>query len=150
MNKDVLLTIRGLHYTDHDEDAEPVEVIAPAEYYNRNGKHYILYDELTEDHSGNTKVKVKIDDNSVEIIKKGTSTTQMLFQKGKKNLTCYNTPFGSLMLSIVTHQIDFTQEPSQLSLRIRYLLESDYEPFADCQLELKVTEKDASLFSLEQ
>lgn len=150
MNKDVLLSIRGLHITDQEDETEPVEVIAPAEYYLRNGKHYIMYNEIGENLSSNTKVKVKIDDNCVEITKKGESTTQMLFEKGKKNLTCYNTPFGSLMLSIITHRIDFQQEESQLSLKIDYLLEADYEPVADCKLELRITEKDASLFSLEQ
>lgn len=150
MNKDVLLSIRGLHFTDPDDDAEPVEVISPAEYYLRNGKHYILYNEVSEDHSGNTKVKIKIEDNYVEITRNGASSTKMQFEKGKKNLTCYSTPFGSLMLSIITHHIDFTQDESQLSLKIDYLLEADYEPVADCKLELRVTEKDSSLFSLQQ
>lgn len=150
MNKDVLLSIRGLHFTEPDEDAEPVEVITPAEYYMRNGKHYILYNEIAEDPSGNTKNKIKIDDTGVKITKKGLSSTEMLFEKGKKNHTCYNTPFGSLMLSIITNQIDFQEEDSQLSLTIDYMLEAEYEPVADCRLKLRVVEKDSSLFSLGQ
>lgn len=150
MKKDVLLSIRGLHFAESEEDTTPVEVITPAEYYTRNGKHYILYDEVNEDRSGNTKTKIKITDDYVEISKKGVSSTNMLFEKGKKNLTCYTTPFGSLMLSINTSHITFSHEPSQLSLKIDYLLEANYEPVADCKLELHVTEKDASLFSLEQ
>lgn len=149
MNKDVLLSIRGLHFTDPDDDAEPVEVIAPAEYYLRNGKHYILYSEITEEQAKPTKVKVKIEPNLVEITRKGLFDTKMLFEKGKKHLTCYTTPFGSLMLSIITNQIEISQDEAQLSLKIDYLLESDYEPVADCKIELRVTEKDASLFSLE-
>lgn len=150
MNKDVLLSIRGLHFAQQGDDTEPIEVIAPAEYYLRNGKHYIIYDEISEDASENTKVKVKIDDNLVEITRRGSFSTQMLFEKGKKHLTCYTTPFGSLMLSIITSQIEFIQEKARLSLKIDYLLEADYKPVADCKLELSITEKDASLFSLEQ
>lgn len=150
MNKDVLLSIRGLHFTDSDDNSTPVEVITPAEYYTRNGKHYILYQELNEDQSGNTKTKIKIADDYVEITKKGVSSTNMLFEKGKKNMTCYTTPFGSLMLAVNTSHITFSQEESQLSLQINYLLEANYEPVADCTLELHVTEKDAALFSLEQ
>lgn len=150
MNKEVLLSIQGLHFTDESNDSTPVEVIAPAQYYTRNGKHYILYDELNEDSSGNTKTKIKIADDYVEITKNGISCTQMLFEKGKKNLTCYTTPFGSLMLSIITNHIVFEEEESQLSLEIDYLLEANYEPVADCRLSLHVTDKDASLFSLEE
>ena len=56
----------------------------------------------------------------------------------------------ALMLAVNTSHIAFSQEQSQLSLKIDYLLEANYEPVADCTLELHVTEKDASLFSLEQ
>lgn len=150
MNKDVLLSIRGLHFTEGDEDGTPVEIITPAEYYLKNGKHYILYNEISEDTNEITKAKIKIDNNCVEITKKGASSTNMLFEKGKKNLTCYNTPFGSLMLAINTNQISFSKEENQLSLRIDYFLEANYEPIADCKIELHVTEKDANLFSLEQ
>ena len=50
MTQDVLLTISGLHdmvFADpeENEENEPIEVITPASYYWKNGKHYILYDE---------------------------------------------------------------------------------------------------------
>ena len=52
MTKDVLLSISGLHYdvagvTEEDEN-EPIEVITPAAYYFKNGKHYVIYDEVVE------------------------------------------------------------------------------------------------------
>ena len=46
MTKDILLKISGLQFSaDSDDinDSEPVEIIAPGEYYYKNGKHYILY-----------------------------------------------------------------------------------------------------------
>ena len=53
MTQDVLLTISGLHdmaFADpeENEENEPIEVITPASYYWKNGKHYILYDEVME------------------------------------------------------------------------------------------------------
>ena len=55
MTKDVLLSISGLHQdvtgieAQGDEPGnEPIEVIAPANYYEKNGKHYVIYDELVE------------------------------------------------------------------------------------------------------
>ena len=44
MTENVILTVRG-HQTDLGEDAT-TELIAGAAYYYRNGKHYILYDEI--------------------------------------------------------------------------------------------------------
>lgn len=150
MKKDVLLSIRGLHMETDTDHAEPVEIITPAEYYMRNGKQYILYDELNEEKTSSTKVRIKISDtNCIEITKNGSSSTHMLFERGKKNLTCYNTPFGSLMIAIITNQIQLEQNDSELSLKIDYLLEANYEPMADCCLSLHLTDKDSSLFSLE-
>ena len=62
MTKDVILTISGLHDTDGESDA-PIETMTPAQYYMKNGKHYIVYDEeypgthlLVDFSSGRNKV----------------------------------------------------------------------------------------------
>ena len=66
MTKDVLITISGLHYEENivtgeeDTETEPIEVISPAVYYFKNGKHYILYEEPIEGTAGTIKNKIKI------------------------------------------------------------------------------------------
>ena len=97
MTKDVLLSISGLHQdvtgieAQGDEPGnEPIEVIAPANYYEKNGKHYVIYDELVEGIPGTIKNKVRImDDRKVEIIKSGITNTHMVFEKDKINMTQY-------------------------------------------------------------
>ena len=46
MTKDVLITIRGVHTLDHEDN--DVEMIIRGDYYQKNGKHYILYEEILE------------------------------------------------------------------------------------------------------
>ena len=63
MTKDVILRISGLHYDallGQDEETEPLEVITPASYYLKNGKHYIVYDEVVEGIPGTIKNKIRI------------------------------------------------------------------------------------------
>ena len=53
MTQDVLLTISDcmiwhLQIRKKMKRIEPIEVITPASYYWKNGKHYILYDEVME------------------------------------------------------------------------------------------------------
>ena len=56
MTKNVLVTISGLHYDDsvmmvqeeNSNEANSIEVTTPATYYLKNGKHYIVYDEVVE------------------------------------------------------------------------------------------------------
>lgn len=51
MTKDVLISISGLHFDMEGDNGngEPVEIITPASYYLKNGKHYVLYDEVVEE-----------------------------------------------------------------------------------------------------
>ena len=46
MTKDVLITIRGVHTMDEEDN--DVEMIVRGDYYQKNGKHYVLYEELLE------------------------------------------------------------------------------------------------------
>ena len=100
MTKDVLLSISGLHQdvtgieAQGDEPgSEPIEVIVPARKKKKNGKHYVIYDELVEGIPGTIKNKVRIlDDQKVEIIKSGITNTHMVFEKDKINMTQYETP----------------------------------------------------------
>ena len=57
MTKDVLLRIQGLQFLqEENENPEPVEMITSGDYYKRNGKHYVLYDEEMEGFDGVTKI----------------------------------------------------------------------------------------------
>ena len=59
MTKDVLITISGIQTIDGEVN-DPIETVTPGEYYFRNGKHYILYDEVQEGVPGVTKCMIKI------------------------------------------------------------------------------------------
>ena len=71
MTKDVLITISGVQMLD-EEDAD-VEMVTRGDYYQKNGKHYILYDEVMEGFDGRVRNVIKISPNSVDIIKKGVA-----------------------------------------------------------------------------
>lgn len=52
MNKDVVIEVVGTHTTDGD--SEVIKSKCSGQYYEKNGKYYFLYEELTE----NGKVKI--------------------------------------------------------------------------------------------
>ena len=47
MNKEVIINISGLQLDAGTE--EPIELMTTGDYYLKNGKHYVIYDELTDD-----------------------------------------------------------------------------------------------------
>lgn len=149
MTNEVLLTISGLQLLDGEEGV-PIEVVTPGSYYYRNGKHYILYDEVMEgctDHIHNT---VKIGEESLEVIKKGASNTHMVFEKNKKNVTCYATPFGNLSVGIMAHRIRIDESDTDIDVEVGYSLDVNDEYLVDCSIALNVKSKNAGNFCLRQ
>ena len=72
MTKDVLVAVKGTQmFVQNEEDAEPIETIMAGDYYNKNGKHYIIYEEVMEGFEGSTRNIVKLNKDSVDITKKG-------------------------------------------------------------------------------
>lgn len=69
MTKEILLSISGLHFVDGEDGS--VEVVTAGDYYNRGGKHYILYDEVVEGMSGHTSNVIKIGKTLWKSPKKG-------------------------------------------------------------------------------
>lgn len=149
MTKDVLLSISGLQFAAKDEeDMEPVEMITAGDYYKKNGKHYILYDEVMEGFDGNTKNIIKLTEDSLDITKKGISNVHMVFEKNKKNVSYYNTPFGSLLIGIDAKSVDIAETESHIDVKIKYNLEVNYEHLADCSITMSIQSKESGNFTL--
>ena len=77
MTKDVLVKISGLQFAE-DQDNGPVEIITTGNYYKKNGKHYILYDEVQEGFDGVTKSVIKVNDDFLDVTKKGVTNVHMI------------------------------------------------------------------------
>ncbi|WFR57378.1 DUF1934 domain-containing protein [Anaerocolumna sp. AGMB13025] len=139
MKKDVLVSISGLQYEIDKEEA--VEVISVGEYYNRNGKHYVVYEEILEDMEGTTNCTIKIAEKQIDIIKRGASNVHMVFEENTKNTTYYQTPYGELQVGIYTTQIKVTEEENKIIANINYGLDINYAFISDCQIQLKISSK---------
>ena len=110
MTKEVLISISGLQVSPESE-TDTVEMIAPGEYYFRNNKHYLVYNEVEEGQTEpSTKNVIKFSNDYMEVIKKGPMSVHMVFEKDKKNISYYNTPFGSLLIGIEAKDFSY-QEP---------------------------------------
>ena len=148
MTKDVLVTISGLQIMNMAEESEPVEVITAGDYYKKNNKHYVIYDEVTEGFDGTTKNIIKLQEDCIDITKRGITNVHMVFEKNKKNITCYQTPFGNLMLGIDAKNINIKEDEHYISVKVEYALELNYEHIADCTIKMAIQSKEGSGFHI--
>ncbi len=141
MTKDILLTISGLHETDGEADA-PVEVISPGQYFLKNGKHYILFEEVLEGLEGLVKSTLKFTEDQVEFIRTGAASARMIFQKEQEHRALYQTPMGPLMISVYTEDIISKIEDEQIDLEIVYSLKAEEEILTESTVRIHICQKE--------
>lgn len=147
MTKEVLVSISGLQFAE-ELDNESVEVITSGDYYKKNGKHYIIYDEVMEGVEGTTKNIIKLGEQSMDITKRGATNVHMMFEKDKKNVTYYYTPYGSILIGIDAKKIEIAETESDINVNVDYALEMNYEHMADCSITMKIKSKNAGDFKI--
>ena len=147
MTKDVLVKISGLQFSD-DQDNDPVEIITTGSYYKKNGKHYILYDEVQEGFDGVTKSVIKVNDDFLDVTKKVVTNVHMMFEKNKKNMSYYNTPFGNLLVGINATDVKVNETEDNIDIKVDYKLEVNYEHLAECSISMNIMSKDTKDFRI--
>lgn len=139
MTKDVLISISGNHVLDGDNSE--LEIITAGDYYQRNGSHYILYDEVMEGMEGVIKNMIKIRPDGLDIIKKGLAKVHMTFERNKKNIACYITPLGEMMIGLNTNQFSVNEGEDSLKVEVEYSLDINYEHVSDCNIIVDIQSK---------
>lgn len=139
-NTNVKITIQG---TQHDISEETTEATYSGCYRFLSGKHIITYDEYFEEEgtlpSKNTNL-IKIDSDSIQITKKGTVTTQMYFENGKKHFGTYQTPFGTFDMMLYTNQLTLQKTEQIISATINYELSLNNCPVSKCTIHIYISE----------
>ena len=136
MTKDVRVSVLGVQFEIEPE--EPVELITFGDYYNKNGKHYILYDEIDIEEGENIKNRIKIDGSKIEVVKSGTTNGQLIFEQGKNHMTYYDTAMGSLLMGVNTNSIRMIEEEDHIQAKVRYSLEMNYTHVSECEITIDV------------
>lgn len=147
MTKEVLLSIRGLQIAP-DDQKDTVEVYTPGQYYFRNGKHFFLYEEVEEGTKKVTKNVIKVTEDYMELTKKGLVNVHMVFEKNKKNVTYYYTPYGSLLVGIDAYRVHVEEQEEEILIDVEYELEVNNEHLANCHIGIKANPKGGRVFTL--
>lgn len=137
MDKNVLIHVRGLQMMEVGDDQEPIELVVPGEYYFRNGSHYLRYEEILDESSEPTINYIKISSSSMEVRKQGLVNVHMVFEQGKKNMTFYTTPFGTLQMGIAATGMELKESEDSIDMKVDYALDMNEEHVADCYLSVQ-------------
>lgn len=146
MTKEVLLSIRGMQMEVDPE--ENIEIITVGEYCFDDNNHYVYYDEVMEDRPEIVKSTLKFNESCVELIKKGPMNVHMVFEKQKKNVTYYNTPYGDLLVGLLANSIEIKEKEEMINVDINYSLEINSQYISNCSIAMDIKAKDTASLGL--
>ncbi len=143
MNQKVKLHIMGLQGVGDVSDAEnpaSPEIVVDAEYFQKDDKCYLVYEEQPEGHDSVSKCRIKFQKNYLELVRRGTVQTRMVFESGVSHKLNYQTPFGCLAMEVDTKCVQIVTSDSEIKILIEYTLFTEGEKVSDCKIRMQVCE----------
>ena len=134
MTKKVHLVIKGEQSGFGEKDTS--EVVTTADYFHKDGKHYLFYSEYTEE-GVVWKNRLTIARDHVELKKTGPGTSLLLFREGCSEPCFYQSPAGPMELVSDTRKIHLHAEENILKLTLMYSLYMNGLRMSDYHLTVK-------------
>lgn len=103
--KDVMLKIKGKQKSLEGEESV-IELITEGKFYNKNGAYYLVYDESEISGMEGSTTTLKIQGQKVSMKRFGNNTSKLIFEKGKKHVSEYETMYGDMTMEVMTNDLD--------------------------------------------
>lgn len=136
MEHKALISVKSIQSIDGE--AETVELITEGKFFKDNDRYMAEYEESEISGMEGTKTILKIEDNSLTIMRRGTTNSNIVFKKGVSDRSIYSTPFGSLEVLIKPTKVDINVDEKGGKVELQYRMEAaGFEPI-DNSLELNI------------
>lgn len=146
MNENVQIKIRSTQYADHEESV--IESSSFGKYHAFPNMHSILYEEKymndNQQEIVTSKNIMKIQKDSLTIIKKGMIKTEMVFQAGGTHTGLYQTPYGVFDMVIFTRNLHVLLDTEQINISLDYALELGGQHISEYRLSIRIQDSDFS------
>jgi uncharacterized beta-barrel protein YwiB (DUF1934 family) len=139
-NEDYLIRIKSS--VEQGDAPETIELTTRGSFLRKNGSFFITYKETeaTGYDGSTTTLKVAEDASQVAMLRYGRANTQLLIEKGRRNVCHYETGYGSITLGVTADEIlsELTEKGGRV--RFSYMLDADSaELVSKSSLDVSVT-----------
>lgn len=138
MNKDVIVTIIGTER--HEDQADVIRTSDKGLYYQKNNKHYLIFDHKDEDETQVTKNTIIFTHKEIDILKNGVSSSRMHFAPGETMETTVNTIAGPMNLMVKTYGYQQIVHEDGIDIHVNYDLTLSETYTSNHHIEIEVRE----------
>ncbi|MBP3441576.1 MAG: DUF1934 domain-containing protein [Clostridia bacterium] len=137
-----LITICDYH--DVQGQREKSELTTVADIHGTADDYYVIYEEQSEELAGCTTTVHVENSSRVTVSREGAYNTELKMEKGKRNLCCYNTPVGQIMMGVFTSSIrsEYTEKEKTV-LDFSYSLDFNNELLSKNRIKITAKYKEA-------
>lgn len=139
MGKNVTVKVKATR-RDLENETEVVELVSPGTLHCKNNSYYILYKETALTGMENVATTIKVEGNLVSVIRSGNVSMRQVFEAGKVHSSVYQTPYGSMQMTVKPWNIEVDLTDQGGSINLEYELEMDDTPVGTNRLEIIVQE----------
>lgn len=107
-------------WSKQEDDNDAVEVVTPGKFYKEGCTYYAVYDETEISGMEGTTTTIQINEDSLLLIREGTTSAKMKFKNDEQCVSLYNTPYGMLELTIETKNLEINIDDCGGEIFINY------------------------------
>lgn len=121
--QEVTLTIKG-NQTNVEGDKNNIEIITEGKFYKKNDIYYIVYDESEITGMEGSTTTLKIERKKISMKRFGNNKSSLIFEKGIKHSSEYQTAYGNMPIDVVTTKADVEiDESGEGKINLAYRLD---------------------------
>ena len=120
---DVIINIETNQKTPDGDNK--IELQTDGKLFFGGGKYYINYEESEITGFEGSSTSIKAEGGAVTMTRRGRFRTKMVFEVGEKNLSYYDTTYGTIGMLVETERIKNSLTPEGGQLEIDYSLDYD-------------------------
>lgn len=111
-----MVNIRGTQTDEYDDNT--MELYTEGKLTHDDGKYIIEYDESEISGMENTKTRLTVEGDRVQLLRTGLIETEFVFLKSRVFEAAYDTPFGMMQMSVLPTQIlsELSEEEGRINL----------------------------------
>lgn len=124
INKNVIITIRG---TQSNNDGEPtnLELVTEGRYYKKKDGFEVIYKETEITGMEGTTTSVRVYPDRVVLNRTGSVNSQLIFEKGHKHVSYYETLGGAFSIGVFTNSVLVNNNNEGIEIKVDYFLDVD-------------------------
>ena len=141
MNKDVIISVRGIQTSPGDKESNHIELVTEGKYYKKGNNYYVTYKESKVTGMEGTTTTVELCENGIAtLVRFGKVNTQFIFEKGKRHISYYDTVYGTFVVGIFTKDINISVNDEGGDVRVDYSIEIDNNKTGETDFYMQIRE----------